>query len=1391
MKNTLFALFRSVLPAVLCAALAASAAENMLLFQTQNEGFEAVPAPGAVAIDGDLADWDLSGRIWSFGDTSVRDSHSVRTAAMWDAQNLYLSFEWRDPTPMTSRVNPAFDPGRGWVSDAVQLRMLAGDRAFWATAWLYDRRVPTLTFDAMDAADLWNPRFLEQLVLFDEAGGPELGEGFASAYREAPDGRGYVHELRIPWRKLGVAAPAAGFTMRLGLEFLWGPASGDTFPAHRYADNMQPGKLSREFYWTAKDAWGDLALRDSSVPAPRRYLPGTPVPQGAIEIPVDLPEGTASFTLAIDDASGRRVRNLVGGADPALYENARRVGHFVRWDGLDDAGRPVPAGTYTLRTLALGRALHGVYERCFYNPGTPPWSTADHTGAWAADHAVIRHLAATADGGVVAWCDFAEGGAGAIGIGPDGRKRWGDVRGAACAAVGGRFAYSIPNDWNAMGTHLLRLDAATGAPAPFVRDGAELPMPLPLAALESGPSGDAPVCAIAADAESFVLVRENGDASVYDASSAALRRSFLVPRELRAAVLREGRLYYLVRGRDVRIFLDGRKGPVYSLRWHDVATGQSGSLPLAGASLGAVAALAFDGAGALYALDAGPALQVKKFAPVREAGSVPEASASGSQAGSVPEASASGFVFERAFGKRGGRPGQGHFEPDGLYAPTGLAVANDGAVWVAECSRRPRRVSVWNPDGTLRRDYVGNTGYSASGTGLHDSDPTRAFAEGNEIAFGPGGPRDWRVTELMQTPDLSLVGSPDADPPPELGDNGHMFFSSASGERREYFVAPGGWGGGLVVLLRDSATGSWRTVSALCSVAEIQRAYGGDYGAQIVAGARGQFADRDPADLVLWTDRNGDQLIQRAECEIAPALRPTDYGPGTRAGNGAPSLPLFGGKGWYRRVRPEDFSFYCDGTPNMPGVWRVAPVAFTPGGAPVWSADGGWTRVALPEGWSLIESTPVPGSELVLAFAHLREPASDWVIGFDGRTGAIRWRYPSPYHGVHGSHDAPMARPGLLIGCLRICGTVPADGDAPALFMIRGNLGEDYWLTQDGLFVSSFFRDGRLPTPPLPDTEEALLDQPMEGFSGGSEHFCGWAGRHDDGAVRTSCGLSREAGMVVRIEGLDTARELPPVPFALTEADIARAAADRAARDSSASSTPRRLSVPRAPAREAGSVLGASAPSFTLSREGQPERASVSLCWDDAGLHVRFDVSDPLSPWKNGVADPTLLFKGGDALDVRLSRDSATPGVRYVAAPFQGAPYVLAMRETAPGAPAERRRVYSSPVATIAFDDVGPAPEAVRFAVEPSAEGYAATLDVPWAELGLSSPPAPGTELRGDFGLLSSDASGRTTASRVFWSAPGGNLVSDIPSEASLRPENWGDLVLDGSESQRRDTPSP
>ena len=106
------------------AAVAASAlgAENMVGGQTQNEGFFAVPAKQAPAIDGDLSDWDVSGQIQSYRDTSVKGTYSVKTAAMWDADNLYLSFDWRDSTPLNSQVNPEQDPGRGWQADAEQLR---------------------------------------------------------------------------------------------------------------------------------------------------------------------------------------------------------------------------------------------------------------------------------------------------------------------------------------------------------------------------------------------------------------------------------------------------------------------------------------------------------------------------------------------------------------------------------------------------------------------------------------------------------------------------------------------------------------------------------------------------------------------------------------------------------------------------------------------------------------------------------------------------------------------------------------------------------------------------------------------------------------------------------------------------------------------------------------------------------------------------------------------------------------------------------------------------------------------------------------------------------------------------------------------------------------------
>ncbi|HEY3294147.1 MAG TPA: FlgD immunoglobulin-like domain containing protein, partial [bacterium] len=135
-----------------------------------------------------------------------------------------------------------------------------------------------------------------------------------------------------------------------------------------------------------------------------------------LELRYTLP--SAGFvTLVIDDAHGRRVRNLIGAAP-------RGAGaHTELWDGADDQGQPVPAGPYRWRVLRHNGV--GIeYLLSYGNPGTPPWATADSKGGWGADH-TLPQAAITIPGGVVLGWPMAESGWFLVGVGPDGRKDWG------------------------------------------------------------------------------------------------------------------------------------------------------------------------------------------------------------------------------------------------------------------------------------------------------------------------------------------------------------------------------------------------------------------------------------------------------------------------------------------------------------------------------------------------------------------------------------------------------------------------------------------------------------------------------------------------------------------------------------------------------------------------------------------------------------------------------------------------------------------------------------------------------------------------------------------------------------------------------------------------------
>jgi len=1332
-----------------------SAQENMLGNQSQNEGFYAVPAKSEVKIDGDISDWDLSGQIQSFGDISIKETYSVKTAAMWDKENLYLLFDWRDPQPLNSQVNGKETPDRGWRADAEQLRIMANDEVFWLTFWSYLGQYNSFEYVYLDGSDLWKADKLDYECMIAQKGDNKLNRGVESAYKLAPDNKGFIHEIKIPWKLIFVKGRSvkAGDEMRLGLEFLWGDNTGKGWPAHKVVDNMQSGKTDREFYWTAKDIWGSLTLSETTLPMIRRYIPKDSKKQGSIAIETEIPEKASTFTLVIDDQKGNRIRNLVGGESPDLYtvgkvkEGKRKIS--VMWDGKDEHDNLVNAGTYTVRGLFLKDELNGQYEMSFYNPGTPPWATMDGTGDWGADHNPIHQVISSGDKMILV-SGFAEGGTATFAVNTDGRKIWGETKGAGSATANSNYFYSIPNDWGASGNQLLRLDIATGKFVPFIQNGTILPMPYPLTDLfglqpeneEKLPK----VFALAATDIDLVLLLENGELYRIDPETGRINQKIKFKDQT------NGLSGIRLKGKDLYYFANGE------LFVFNISSETEKRFPLNKKPEKPVD-ITFDKAGNLYVADAGRDMQIKKYSPKGK--------------------------FIGAVGKKGGRPRAGKFEPDGLQAISSVDIDSKGNIWVAECSILPRRVSVWNSDGIFLRDYIGNTGYSGSYAWLHDNDPSKGYVEGNEILLDKQN-HSWKMDRVVINPrdgELTL-GIPIGD----LLEHGHVFYSTASGKRLEYFVTPGNGISTMGIFMRDKNS-DWKAVSGVFRLSSITTALnGGKNEDNRVLPCVGEYAGYNPADIAIWSDKNGDGKIQRSECEIVPAaikarLRGTNN-PSDQGDSGKMALSI-DGEGWYRRANPIDLSFLVSGDA---GAFKVIPAYFTQEGAPVYTVDS-WKKIPLKD-VQVEEIYPVSGTDMALAVGNgpsLPRPVEGadehktWLFGFNIQTGEILWKYPSPYHQVHGSHSAPMPRPGLVIGATRMCGIIPGCGDAPGVFMLRGNLGEDYWFTTDGLYISPFFKDCRLPGQPLPATENELREMNIGLFPGGSEHFCGWTGRQDDGIIRMTCAIARQASMIVRMEGLENIRYIQPTTIDINTQQLAMAKQDNQNRKmvSNKSTT---WTVHSAKRDADGNIdWGKSSHSVEIARIGLDEKTDASMCWDKDALYANFNIKDR-SPWKNGANDPKLLFKGGDAVDIairpsiNIENDNAMDGdVRFVGGSFKGSNVVLEMREKASGRPASEKHTYSSPVSTFVFESVTMTKK-VKINVQVTNDGANITMTIPWSEIGLA--PKEGLRFRGDLGIILSNTEANVNIARIYWSNKNTNLVNDIPHEAKLEPGKWGEIIL-------------
>ena len=105
------------------AVLPLLAAAGAWATETENLGLRILPAPGMVAVDGKVDDWDLSGGVFTTGDAEkLREKLAPWFHAMYDAENLYLLTRWIDQTPLS---NPGTIKGDyGFAGDCLQARII-------------------------------------------------------------------------------------------------------------------------------------------------------------------------------------------------------------------------------------------------------------------------------------------------------------------------------------------------------------------------------------------------------------------------------------------------------------------------------------------------------------------------------------------------------------------------------------------------------------------------------------------------------------------------------------------------------------------------------------------------------------------------------------------------------------------------------------------------------------------------------------------------------------------------------------------------------------------------------------------------------------------------------------------------------------------------------------------------------------------------------------------------------------------------------------------------------------------------------------------------------------------------------------------------------------------
>ncbi len=1007
-----------------------------------------------------------------------------------------------------------------------------------------------------------------------------------------------------------------------------------------------------------------------------------------IRFPVRQPmEGKLSVVIETPD--GRRVRNLVSGQDVAAGAQ------MLDWDGRDEVGNLVAPGAYRFRTAS--------------HPGiTPEYKTQFANGGEAAffpfgsNHGTMTAMAANSTL-VFAAAPLTEGGWAIIALAPDGAF----VRGYRQVGGAGIEAVQLAADEKRL--YVLNDGGAWGG------------------------RGKAPALTLTVyDIATGDIVPLKGNKGQY---------TVLRERELREYKPGEERAYALAGAaylNGVLYVSDRERGCVLAV---DPESGKAvGEIPLPQAG-----ALAAD-SGRLVAA-AGDRLV-----------SVDPTSKAVSPLFALPFAprglclDKDGFYLTgdsdctiKAYGRSGklvktlGEPGgayEGAWRPERLVNPAGVTLAPDGALWVAEDRRNPKRLSKWDRStGTCVYDKVGCPAYGSPGAGFDAENPERWFGQRCQ----------WKVDQASgKATIMSVLQRHEGHVQGKIEECLNYTFVHQDGRT---FVL-GTYKGTLISelmpdgSLKDRALISdvhgllygleWKPVPAFCDTVEKRFPK---------ANREQKYTDESCRYVgTLWVDADGDGDFDAEEFQFLPTgTKLASFGWGLKLNDLTLRLP-------YRNANKEE------------QVLTLRPDGYNACGAPAYSFEKALAKAAplkddLPQGSRTILDTTLNdtrGNSVVNTDPFMFSIAED---------GRINWLFPNRWTNVHGSHKAPLPKPGELQGVLFGLGTAPLDKQGDVMVFV-GNHGRFFVMTTDGLYLDEMFQDCR------------VAEVVGPGLIGG-EAFGGSFG-YDRVNRRYVLQAGCSGYRIYHLSGLDQVTrsegEIKVTPEMLASAARRTQAAAREG------TVQKQAALARLPPQAKASF---GALPMAAEWESGNWKIRVRGAFDDKNLYVQYDVADP-SPWVNNGKDWTQLFKTGDAVDLQLGTDAAAPATRKDAAPgdirlsiapFAGKPlavlYRYRLKDKAGANPVE----FASPWRSEKVDDVRKLDD-VKVSVQVSEGGYRLEAAIPLAALGLGT--VGGQTLRGDFGVIYGDRLGTVNLSRVYWSNQATGLVNDVPGETMLAPDLWG-----------------